>query len=76
MSDLFNFDNEEECMCEACQMTESYLNIALETNSVEELRNVLRGLFDDGFNTGYEDALRDDVGFKLDMLNKKHEDLI
>lgn len=77
MSDLFNFKNEqEECLCEACQLTDGYLELALECETVDELRAALRSFYEDAFDTGYENALRDDIDFKLGMINHKNQELM
>ncbi|WP_405101448.1 hypothetical protein [Oceanobacillus sp. FSL H7-0719] len=76
MAEIFNFPNEDgnadehhEGCCDACQVIDEYLEIALECESADELRGVLRGLYDDAHLEGFKTALHNDVSMKIDILN-------
>lgn len=78
MSDIFKFQKEEdydEACCEACQITDEYLEIALECESPEELRGVLRGLYEDAHLDGFKQALHNDVNMKIDLLDNIDNEL-
>lgn len=68
MTNIFNFQEEEQCDCEACQITEGYLEMALECESVEELRAAIRNLYEDAHQEGYKNSLEDDIEIKTKVL--------
>lgn len=72
MAEIFNFRNEseDECQCDACATTADYLHIALECESEQELSDCLRGLYEDAFDQGSKEMLRQDVAVKLDLLQE------
>lgn len=72
MAEIFKFQKEDETdegCCEVCQVTDEYLEIALECESPEELRGVLRGLYEDAHLDGFKNALRNDVNMKINILD-------
>lgn len=60
MAKVFKFQGEkveEKCCCEACEITDEYLEIALTCDDEAELRTVLRSIYEDAERNGYQDAL-------------------
>ncbi|MBM7598108.1 hypothetical protein JOC34_000465 [Virgibacillus halotolerans] len=77
MADIYNFpddQNDEECDCEACQITEEYFEIVLECETNDEKLAVLRGLFEDAYELGQKDMIIRDIEVKTDLLNRNNED--
>lgn len=74
MADIFRFQGDEYCDCEACQVTEEYLHVAKNCKTIEELRAILRGLYEDAYDNGYEGMLRDDIEAKQELLERGYDD--
>ncbi|PAV30186.1 hypothetical protein CIL05_06880 [Virgibacillus profundi] len=70
MSNIFKFQEEEQCDCETCHTIESHLEIALKSDSKDEVRHILRGLYEDAHQEGYRAALVDDIEFKTQVLTQ------
>ena len=74
MADIFKFQGEkleeEEYCCNACQVTDDYLEIALECEDKDELRVVMRGLYEDAERIGYQSSLRQDIAVKAEILDE------
>ena len=73
MADIFKFQGEkleDEYCCDACQITDDYLQIALECEDKDELRVVMRGLYEDAERIGYQNSLKQDIVVKSEILDE------
>ena len=74
MADIFKFKGEkveeDKYCCESCQITDDYLQIALECNDKDELLVVMRGLYEDAERIGYQNSLRQDIAVKSEILDE------
>lgn len=67
MSKLFDFQEQEKCTY--CEMMEDYLDAALESEGIDDLRNVLNSLYDEGVRQGKVNATILDLEHKSSLLN-------
>ena len=73
MADIFKFQGEkveDEYCCNACQVTDDYLKIALECEDKDELQVVMRGLYEDAECIGYQNSLKQDIVVKSEILDE------
>jgi hypothetical protein len=69
MSNIFKFQNEEEC-CPTCKLVEDFTQFILGADSKEEVSELVNDLVGIAKEIGYKQALVDDINAKIDTLRE------
>ncbi|MBD1379200.1 hypothetical protein [Metabacillus arenae] len=72
MGKLLNFQKEENCDCEICELVNEYGEIIQDADSLEELHSIIAELISEARSIGYKDALMQDVQNKMNILDEIH----
>jgi hypothetical protein len=69
MSQVFNFQNEEEC-CPTCRLVSDFTQFILDSASKEEVEDLVNDLVGISKEIGYKQALVDSINANIDTLRE------
>jgi len=68
MSILKFQQTEEPCECPTCDLAEKFMELILQSNTVDELEFFVRQLIDEATDLGFKEALVNDINRKIELL--------
>lgn len=75
MDEFFDGFQEEKCACEHCSVARDYTEFVMQAKNEDEVFNIIRGMFDEAHDTGYQQALYDDIQLKIQMMNQNDSEM-